>query len=945
MHKILTLLLFLAFSTLSFSQTITLKGKITDDQNQPLESATVYLTSAKDSSVVDYTITAKNGQWELRTRKVTQPVFLKVSFIGMADHTERLESINEDRDFGTVKMADLPTELNEVVIKADIPPIRIKSDTLEFNASSFKVRPDANVETLLKQLPGVEIDENGKITVNGKEVNEVLVNGKPFFDKDGKIALQNLPAEIIDKVQVTDTKSKEEKLSGEAASGNNSSINLTIQDDKNKGMFGKIMGGYGSSGRYESSGLLNYFKDKQKFSILASSNNINSTGFSMNEIFDNMSGGRSRSVSVSDNGSFNINGMQFGSDGSGITLSNMVGLNYTDEWTKGVEGTVSYFFNNAHTENDNRTRQINLLPDEEDTDNPGTFINNSFTTESTSKTDTDRYAHSFNGDFEFKIDSTATISFVPKFTTGNSKNKNTGSRFSVDENEVLLNESNSYTFSESDNKGFNSNLYFYKAFKKKQRALGVSFNNDNRKDDNTYLNRSETYFYKDDNNDGITETTADIRDQVRYNRQLNDQYQLALEYFEPIMDSTRLKLKVEYRKDLSLEDRVGYDFDAVTGGYTTLNPLLTNYLTSTTNTVIPQVGLNIQKKGLQYGVEMGTRITNFDNFSTYLGNDYKVEKDYLLPYAEAYLSKRFTKSMGMWTSYSYNINFPQASQVLPVEDISNPLYITRGNPDLDPNKYHNFYASLHDYDYATRSGWSVYGGASIYDSQIISNTFIDESARYTTTYTNVSGTYDAWLGGNWNKSVKKEANTYRYGLGISTGIAGNKGFTNGEMYESFDYSITPRVNFTYEYGELVTLNPTYNFTYREQNYSNYIIDEASNVVHRFALQATTYWPKHVVFGNDFSYTYNSNIADGFRKDFFLWNTSLGYNFLNDKLLFKVKVYDLLNQIVSATRSIGPTSITDEQNTVLKRYVMFSLTFKLQKFGGKESKEGTSFWFW
>jgi hypothetical protein len=125
--------------------------------------------------------------------------------------------------------------LGEVVVKSEAPPIRIKKDTLEFNASSFKLRPDSNVETLLKQLPGVEIDEQGKIKVNGKDVNQVLVNGKPFFDKDGKIALQSLPSDIINKVQVTDTKTRKEELTKQAASSNNASINLTIDEDKNKG--------------------------------------------------------------------------------------------------------------------------------------------------------------------------------------------------------------------------------------------------------------------------------------------------------------------------------------------------------------------------------------------------------------------------------------------------------------------------------------------------------------------------------------------------------------------------------------------------------------------------------------------------------------------------------------------------------------------------------------
>ena len=211
MHKIFTLLLLLC-SYLGLSQTITLKGKITDSQDFPLESATIYLSSVKDSSVVDYTISGKTGLWEIKTKKITTPVFLKVSYVGLTNYKQEFASIEQDRDFGTIKLADQSTEINEVIIQSEIPPIRIKKDTLEFNAASFKVRPDANVETLLKQLPGLDIDADGKITLNGKEVNQILVNGKPFFDKDGQVAIKNLPAEIIDKVQVSDTKTKKEEL-------------------------------------------------------------------------------------------------------------------------------------------------------------------------------------------------------------------------------------------------------------------------------------------------------------------------------------------------------------------------------------------------------------------------------------------------------------------------------------------------------------------------------------------------------------------------------------------------------------------------------------------------------------------------------------------------------------------------------------------------------------
>ena len=404
MKKIIFFLVFLC-SGVSFAQNISITGKLLEKNTQlPLEAATVYLSSAADSTLVDYTITNKDGSFLISTKKITKPVVLKVSYLGFKNFNKLEKELTQSKDFGIIYMEDDERMLKEVVVIGEAPPVRVKSDTLEFNASSFKVRPDANVETLLKQLPGVEVASDGKITVNGKEVNQVLVNGKPFFDKDGKIALQNLPSDMINKVQISDTKTKQEEISGKAASSNNASINLTIDEKKNKGFFGKAMAGYGTDDRYESSLLLNYFKNKQKISVLGSSNNINSSGFSMNEIFDSMGGGRNNSFSSFGGGSYNINGISFGG-GQGITQSDMVGVNYADEFFTGFDFRAGYFYNASDSKNKNRTKTVNFLPDGE------------FTTTSESVSKSSRDAHNVSSEIEYKIDSTATLVISPKFGT------------------------------------------------------------------------------------------------------------------------------------------------------------------------------------------------------------------------------------------------------------------------------------------------------------------------------------------------------------------------------------------------------------------------------------------------------------------------------------------------------------------------------------------------
>jgi len=944
MQKLLLLLL-LACTSVGYSQSITLKGKITDPDNFPLESATVYLTSAKDSAMVDYTITNKNGNWELKTRAISKPVFLKISFVGFADYKEKFETLTESKDFGTIKMADKSTNLNEVVIEGETPPIRIKSDTLEFNASSFKVRPDASVEALLKQLPGVEIDEEGKITVNGKEVNQILVNGKPFFDKDGKIAIQNLPAEIINKVQVSDTKTKKEELSGDKASGNEASINLTIDEDKNKGFFGRVMGGYGSSERYESSALVNYFKGARKISLLASSNNINATGFSMNEIFDNMGGGRNMNVWTSDDGGFNINGTQFGG-GKGITLSNIVGLNYADQFVKGFDGSANYFFTSANTDNNNRTREVNYLPLRETTPGSGTFLDDSYVLNSQTATKNDKHAHNFNTEFNIKIDSTTTIYIAPRFSKANSMVKNTSSQESRKlSDDLLLNNREGLFLNENDNTAFNNSFVFSKVLGKSKRSVDIWMDNEIRKDDGSNLNKSNTNKYSYDA-DGNATIETDNRDQIRYNRQKTDKHTFSLQFTQPIPDSLEVKIGLAYEHAKNSEDRNGYDFNAATGNYSSYNDSLSNYLDSKRNTIRPTAGLTINKGKIWAYFEAGPRVTQFGNYGRYLGNDYTVNKNYVLPSAQGGLNYRFTKSKSLWIGYNFEVEFPQARQILEIEDVSDPLNTTRGNAELDPEKYHNVNLNFRDYDYATRSGYNIYAGGNYYDTSIRNFTEIDNSAVSSTTYTNVSGTFNTWFGVNWSKSIKREAHTFKGSIGVSGGYNGDKGFQNEQLYNSKSLRLTPRVNLTYEYGELLTINPSYTFTYSDTKYTNYLINGASNFVHRFNLQTTSYWPKHIVFGNDFGYTYNSQLGSGLKKDFYLWNSSLGYNFYNDRLLFKVKVYDMLNQNLATSRTISATRITDEENIVLKRYVMFSLTFKLNKFGDKKKEDngGGMWWF-
>lgn len=919
MPKSLSLICLVLISTFTFAQkTVSLKGKVVDQTTKlPIESATVYLSSVKDSSIVDYTITNKLGVFTFIIKKIDQPVYLKISYVSYQDFKEDIISLNTNKDFGTIELKEATNQLDEVVIKSEIPPIRIKKDTLEFNASSFKVGADANVEALLKQLPGVEITPEGKITVNGKEVNNILVNGKPFFGKDGKIATQNLPAEIIDKVQVVDTKTKSEELSGEGAGSDNKTINLTIQEDKNKGLFGKAVAGQGSDKRYESSLLFNYFKGEQKVSVLASSNNINSIGFSMDEVFDNMGGGRNSSVYYNDDGSFGINNMSFGGS-KGITHSNLIGINYQDKWLKKIDQSGSYYFSNSNTENTSRTDKINFLPSGK------TFTNANAVTQS----GTD--GHTINLDFDIKIDSTSSIYIRPSFQKNKSFGKSSRNQITTDESAAELNSSTNNDYNENDNSTFGTEASFNKRFKKKTRGMSVNFETEMQRKDGFVNTNSSTLF---------ADATPDVfRNQNRYEKGKNDFVKLEVRYAEPLFDSLRLSLtsEVTYRKIKN--DMNTFDFNTSTNEYDVFNDSQSNVTQSKATTFFPSTGFLIGKSKTNGRINFGPEFVTFDASSDYLGLVTNRNKSYVFPRVKGYISHTIGKSKSIYSFYDYGVQLPQANQVLPVEDLSNPLSTFEGNEKLKPTQRHNLYFNFNNYDYQTRSGYYIYSGFVLSKDAIVSSTVFDSNFRAKTTYQNVDMTYNSYIGCSLNKSFKKEKRTFRYSAGIEVNYDFNKGLTNAVEYESKGVRIKPEASLSWSIDELITISPSYNYTLNKTVFKNYDIDNAQNFIHNAKLEITSYMPKKFVIGSDFGYNYNSNIADGYKKDFYLWNVSLGYNFYKDQFLAKVKVYDLLDQNQNTTRTITPTAIVDAQNTVLKRYVMFSLTYKLEKFAGKKKQE-------
>jgi len=922
MSKIYSSLLFVLFFFAANAQNnIVIKGTVYDINTQkPLESAMVYFSNVKDSTVVEYTTTDKNGEFKISTKKYDKPVFLKINFMGYQTYTEEQNKLLENKDFGKLYLSQNETELKEVVIKTDAPPIKIKKDTLEFNAASFKVRPDANVETLLKQLPGVEVDTDGKVTANGKEVTQFLVNGKSFFGKDGAILLKNMPADMINKIQVSDFKTKKEELSKQEASSDNSSINFTIDEKKNKGIFGKVMGGYGTDDRYENSLILNYFNNKRKISLLGSANNINSTGFAQDEVFDNMGGGRNSRQATRATAS-----------GKGITKTNMLSFNYTDEWAKVLNTTAGYDFKNTVNKNKMHSDQADFIS--------STSTNRTISDSETRNEGTENKA---NFEFEYKIDPTTRLVVTPNISKSNTKSYSKYFGTTTDKNGDELNTNDGNSDKENTSTNFGNTINFNKAFERKARNLSFVFSNNNSNSDSDAINIS-FIDYKIGNKPDVD------RDQNAKSKNTADSYSTEIEFTEPITDSLRIRFGTELGWENEVNDAKTYDKDD-SDVYSVLNNLQSNYITSKQNSITPKAGLTFEKNNFTFTLSSRTSIVDYHNHSLYLDKTTDLNKQYVLPYGNAQVRYRFDKSKFITFRYNYSSSLPSATQLMPVANLSNPLNTIIGNQDLNLNKVNSVNINYRNFDVRTRSGYNLFAAGDFFDSQIVSSSIYDfeldsdgnivldangkpiTNGKRTTTYKNVSGAYKMSAGGSWGKSIKMDAHVIRYGLRLNGNYSLDKGYTNAVLYSTKSLGVSPSVYFSYDYGELLTVMPSYGLSYSESRYSNSSIKASSNIVHRIGIQTTNYWPKNWIFGNDFGYNYNSNAPT-----FYLWNTSLSYGFFQKKMTLKVKVYDVLNQNQSVTRTISATTIRDEENTVLKRYAMFSLTYKIGSFGGSRER--------
>ncbi|MCJ7932951.1 MAG: outer membrane beta-barrel family protein [Chryseobacterium sp.] len=903
MKNLLLLLILVCNILIAHAQKLHIDGKVYDLGKKPLENATIYLLKAKDSSIVNYTATNKEGKFSLKIDEVKEPSILTVDAEKMS-YSKTFEKIDHSLSLGDIEL-EKKAVINIDEIHITVAPVKIKNDTIEFNASALKVRPDSKIEELLKQIPGVEIGNDGKITANGKEVDQIMVNGKPFFDKDGKIALQNLPADIIKNIQFTTTKSKEEELSGKSPKSQNTTINFNIDERKNKGFLSRITAGYGSDKRYEGSGLVSYFKGNTKISLLASSNNINSRSVSADDVFDNM--GHSRN-----------SGMQ--NTGSGVQKTTTFGLNYSDKLGNDTDlDNLSLKYSNSDMETRSKVSRTTLLPDY------------TLKTNSENKGENESREYSFDSSARIKLDSLTNIYISPSFSR--SKNFSSGrSASSTLKDEKLLNESASFSNTRGESNTFTPNIYFSKNLRKKGRLISAMINSTISESKSDLIHQSQNSFYQ---NSGVT---TDNRDQLQRNRSQGNNYNFRAGYTEPISDSASVSFEIQYNSKLSRDLRDFSDFDPATGQYSKYNSLLSNSMDQRVNQFSPELSFFLNKKKFNTWSTFNIDISDMKVNSVFKGQQYQLQKNFVLPRYSVNFQYVFSERNRLTLSNSSSFNIPGAEQLIPYKDESDPLVTYTGNPDLKNTWVTSTNASFSSFNIIKNFNYYINAGFTYRNNDVINYTQYDSSGKQIVTYDNISGNKNINLSTGLSKTFKWKDNKLTVSPRFSMNYTYNNGFINGQPFKSNSYNFNPGLNLNYEIRDKITIKPSYRIGYNFSKYSNYSIDQVNTSNQSLKLELTNYlFQSRLVFGNDFEYNTSSNIAPGFKKDFYFWNTSLGYSFFKKQLTAKVKIYDVFNQNQSVRRTITDSYFEDREDLILKRYIMFSLSMKLNKFSGKKNE--------
>ncbi|WP_165155879.1 outer membrane beta-barrel protein [Parabacteroides sp. ZJ-118] len=911
LKRCLLMLLMILFSPLVFAQQggVNVTGSVVEQSSDtPIEQATIRLLSVKDSVMVRGVVSARNGSFTLRNVKKGS-YLLYVTFIGYDPLYQPLQITGKKNpvNVGKLELSDGAIELDEALVVGKAPEVTVRNDTVEYNADSYKVTEGSVLEDLLKKMPGVEVDSEGKITVNGKEVKKVMVDGKEFFSDDPKVASKNLPAKMIDKLQVLDKKSDMAQMTGFDDGEEETVINLTVKPGMKQGWFGNAYGGYGSKDRYEGNAMVNRFVNNDQITFMGGANNTNNMGFSdlASTMFSGMGGGGGR------RGGFGA--------GSGITSSGNAGLNFSKEFNPAITfgGNTRY----SHSDNDARSKsdRQNILP------GASSSYDNS---EAMSRTKSDNFGADFR--LEWEPDTMTRLIFRPSFSFSHSMNDNFSDATTLDNERDTVNTNKSSNYSESNGYNLNASVDFSRKLNDKGRVFSATLSGGNSDSYSNGMNRSDIVYF----NQAEALKNNNIDQRSRYdNKGFN--YRAYVSWVEPIGHGNFIQAtySISQRKQEALKNVYNQDADGI------YNILDSAYSQSYRNNFISQrASLSFKSQRAKFNYTIGLNLDpSYSSSENFVGDTTlsKITRKVVNLSPMAQFNYMFDKRTNLRIMYNGRTSQPSMTQLQPVADISNPTNITIGNPDLSPRYTNNLFIRFQQFMPEKQRALMIMANGSYIINDIVSYTSYNrETGVKTTTYKNVNGNYS----GNVRMMLNTPLRNRKFSINSMTMVsfANSNGYIDEEKNTNRNLILSERggIDFRSSYLDLgVSGNIRYNAT------SNSLQKENNQNTFNYGASGytTIYLPFNFKIESDVNWSANSGYGEGFKQNEILWNASASKSFLkNNQGTLRFKIYDILQQRSNISRSVTASYIQDSEYNTLGSYFMVHLIYRFSLFKGGAS---------
>lgn len=911
----LTLLFTLLLISFTTSLAANITGIVKDlDTQEPLLEAAIKLVTAKDSTFIAGTTTDIDGKFTLSGVKAGKYI-LTVSYIGYADLEKPVTVGASNLRLGVLGIKESSHMLGEVSVVAVKTPIKVMEDTVEYNADSYHTQPNAVVEDLLKRLPGVEVGTDGSITANGKTVSKFLVNGKEFFSDDPQVASKNLPANLIDKLQVVDRKSDMARLTGVDDGEDETVINLTFKQGMDQGWFGTAEAGYGTDDRYMGSFNLNRFWNGNQVTLLGNFNNTNQIGFT------DSNGSRFR---------------RFGGN-NGITESRALGLNFNVGKEEIIRVGGDIMWSNTDAKTITKQERQYLFEDYS-------------TYSKINKSVRDR-GNNFRGDFRvlWKPDSFNTLEFRPNFSLNFNKSEDHELTDYFNSSMVQASKNNARSSSDGDSYEFGGRLIYSHNFKRHRgRSFSISgqYKYSNVIETGTSVNDFIRYIMDEDADN--TQDTSDLLDQYNDNHTWSNQVMGQFTWTEPLGNvSNGNFLTFSYRMNYRWNnaDKLVYnipdDYEygdimpPVTlnpdGTLTTIEPDPDYSNRYRNNSFNQNIRLGYKKVTKNSTLEAGLSLVPQMSKSIYLDNSDKNIDRWVWNYAPFLRYRyKFSKRRSIQLNYRGRSSQPTMAQLQPVADISNPTNIIQGNPNLDPSFTHNVNIRFQDFNTESQRSIMLMGDFQMTQNSIISKSQIKDDGTRETTYANVNGVWSGRVMNMFSMPLRNK----KWSISNHVFVNANRsvGFNNGQRNASLSLRIneSPGITFRPDHFEL-ELRPRYSV----ETTFNSVQKNADQTVHTYGgrFDGTYYTPWGLTLQTDINYSATSGYAAGYDTRTWMWNATLSQQFLRNKALtLAVKVYDLLNQRNNIRRNVTANYIDDTRYNSLTRYFMVTLSYRFNTFG-------------